>query len=250
VDLDKADALVAEVLAEKFKETKAKGLRGKPLTKLKQLLHRFRDVFRLAFKKSDQPVKVEPLQVKLKDGAQSRICKNRRYSPDELEFLRSHLDSIVANDLGVRNTRASWASAPHLVRQRDGSYRMTVDTRYPNSQSIPMLWPMPVVEAVMARLLGKGVYFSLGWFKGYWQLALHILSQEYFYIMGFNGIVKQGQTDAVAYCQATAQEIYGEKYGNGLEAWLDECSAMPPRPRSSWTSRCTCSSGARSTGSS
>ena len=227
VDPDKADALVAVVLAEKLKEAKAKGLRGKPLAKLKHLLHRFRDVFRLAFKKSDQPVKVEPLQVKLKDGAQPRICKNRRYSPDELEFLRSHLDSIVANDLGVRNTRASWASAPRLVRKKDGSYRMTVDTRYPNSQTIPMLWPMPVLEAVMARLQGKGVYFALDWFKGYWQLALHILSQEYFSIMGPDGIVtsnrvQQGQTDAVAYCQATAQEIYGEKYGHGLEAWLDD----------------------------
>ena len=104
VDADKADQLVAEVLADKFKEAKAKGLKGRPLAKLKHLLHRFRDVFRLAFKKTDQPIKVEPLQVKLREDAQPRVCKNRRYSPDEQAFLRSHLDSIIANDLGRRNT--------------------------------------------------------------------------------------------------------------------------------------------------
>ena len=34
--------------------------------------------------------------------------------------------------------------------------------------------------------------------------------------------VLMGQTDAVAYCQSVAQEIYGDRYGKGLEAWLDD----------------------------
>ena len=230
-----ADAVVAEVLAEKVKEAEAKGLSGSNLAKLRRLLDRFRDVFRLSFKKTDQPIKVEPLQVKLKEGAVPRVCKSRRYSPDEQAFLRTHLDSIMANNLGERNTRASWASAPRLVRKKDRSFRMTVDTRYPNSQTIPMTWAMPVLEVVMARLRGKGAYFALDWFKGYWQLALHILSREYFSIMGPDGIVtsnrvQQGQSDAVAYCQATAQEVYGEKYGIGIEAWLDDALGNAETP--------------------
>ncbi len=112
---------------------------------------------------------------------------------------------------------------------------MTVDTRYPNSQTIPMIWSMPVLEVVMARLRDKGVHFALDWFKGYWQLALHELSREYFSIMGPDGIVtsnrvQQGQSDAVAYCQATAQEVYGEKYGNGIEAWLDDALGSAKTP--------------------
>ena len=34
--------------------------------------------------------------------------------------------------------------------------------------------------------------------------------------------VSMGQTDAVAYCQSVAQEIYGDRYGRGIEAWLDD----------------------------
>jgi hypothetical protein len=84
---------------------------------------------------------------------------------------------------------------------------------------------MPVLEVVMTRLKGRVVVFALDWFKGYWQLPLDKWCQEFFTIMGFDTMVTltrvlMGQTDAVAYCQSVAQEIYGENYGNGLEAWL------------------------------
>jgi hypothetical protein len=80
----------------------------------------------------------------------------------------------------------------------------------------------------MARLLKKTVFFSLDWFKGYWQLpSPESESQELFTIMGVDGMitptrVSMGQEDAVAYCQSVAQEVYGEHYGNGVEAWLDD----------------------------
>jgi hypothetical protein len=104
---------------------------------------------------------------------------------------------------------------------------MTVDQRGPNSCTEPMHWPMSVLEVVMTRLLKKTAFFSLDWFKGYWQLPLHPDSQELFTIMGVDGMitptrVSMGQSDAVAYCQFVAQEVYGEHYGNGVEAWLDD----------------------------
>ena len=34
--------------------------------------------------------------------------------------------------------------------------------------------------------------------------------------------VSMGQSDAVAYCQSVAQDIYGDRYGKGIEAWLDD----------------------------
>lgn len=91
----------------------------------------------------------------------------------------------------------------------------------------PMHWPMPVLEVVMSRLEGKKYFFAFDWFKGYWQLPLDPESQEMFTIMGIDEMitpnrVSMGQADAVAYCQSVAQEIYGDRYGKGIEAWLDD----------------------------
>jgi hypothetical protein len=50
-----------------------------------------------------------------------------------------------------------------------------------------MHWPMPVLEVVMTRLQKKTVFFSLDWFKGYWQLPLRPDFPELFTIMGVDG---------------------------------------------------------------
>jgi hypothetical protein len=129
----------------------------------------------------------------------------------------------VAHDLGYVNVRSRWASTPRLVPKKDGSFRMTVDQRGPNSCTEPMHWPMPVLEVVMIRLLKKTIFFSLDWFKGYWQLPLHPDSQELSTIMGVDGMITHTRismrhADAVAYCQSVAQDMYGEHYGNDVEA--------------------------------
>ncbi len=63
---------------------------------------------------------------------------------------------------------------------------MTVDIRGPNAMTIPLQWPMPVLEVVFSRLVGMKCFFTLDWFKGFWQLGLHIDSQEWFTIMGID----------------------------------------------------------------
>ena len=95
---------------------------------------------------------------------------------------------------------------------------MTVDVRAVNSQTEVTQWPMPLLEVVLDHVQGATVFFSLDFFKGYWQLPLHPDSQELFTIMGVDGMitptrVSMGQSDAVAYCQFVAQEVYGEHYG-------------------------------------
>ncbi len=184
-------------------------------------------MFYLGWKEGDTPVSVEPLRVKLIPGAVPTACKQRRYSPLQTQFLEQFQADILTHGLGYVNPRSRWASLPRLVPKKDGSFRMTVDQRGPNSCTELMHWPMPVLEVVMARLLKKTVFFSLDWFKGYWQLPLHPESQELFTIMGVDGMitptrVSMGEADAVAYCQSVAQEVYVEHYGNGVGAWLDD----------------------------
>ncbi|KAH9106103.1 hypothetical protein AeMF1_018211 [Aphanomyces euteiches] len=223
---DDADLSVDECLALKLQEAQDKGLSEDGTARLKEMLVKFRDVFRVSFQ-HDPPVDVEPLEVRFKPDAIPSTCEARRYSPIQTEFLRKHLADIVDAKLGQRSNRSRWSSPPRIVPKKDGTLRMTVDTRGPNSQTEPMHWPMPVLEVVMARLAGKKCFFALDWFKGYWQLPLHPNSREAYTIMGVDEMVEpnrvlMGQTDAVAYCQSVAQTVYGEKYGHSIEAWLDD----------------------------
>ncbi|KAH9152761.1 hypothetical protein AeRB84_004872 [Aphanomyces euteiches] len=223
---DCADAMVQKALTEKIDEARRVGMSHNGVMRLTSILTKYGDVFRLSWK-MDPPVKVAPLEVRLKHDAIPIHCKTRRYSPLQLQFLRGHLQEIVNNGLGYINHRSRWASPPRIVDKKDGSFRMTVDNRGPNSQTESMHWPMPVLDEVMSRLVGMKAFLSLDWFKGYFQLALAEASQEIFSGIGPEGVVSptrvcMGQTDAVGHCQAAAQEIYGDLYGQGVEAWLDD----------------------------
>jgi hypothetical protein len=129
-----------EALRLKIAEAAAKGMSKEGVVRLDKMLMIYQDVFRLRFM-NDPSVNVTPLEVKLREGAERIVCKARRYSPLHKDFLRKHLAEIVIAGLGYDNNRSSWASPPRIVNKKDSSFRMTVDTRGPNSKTIPMHWP-------------------------------------------------------------------------------------------------------------
>jgi hypothetical protein len=57
---------------------------------------------------------------------------------------------------------------------------MTVDVRAVNSQTEATQWSMPLLEVVLNHMQRATVFFSLDFFKGYWQLPLHPSCQEMF----------------------------------------------------------------------
>lgn len=218
---------VKRVLKSKVDEARAYGISDDGAIALEKLLCDAVDIFRVGFVEGDEPVRREPLKVQLKPDAVPVRCTPRRYNPAATQYLRKHIAELERYGLVYRTSTARWACAPRIVPKKNGDMRMTVDVRPVNAVTVPMQWPMPIMEVVLSRLAGQVVFFVCDWFKGFWQLALHKDSQELLTIMAISLMVSStraimGQTDAVAYCQQTAQEVYGEKYGNGLEAWLDD----------------------------
>lgn len=99
-----------------------------------------------------------------------------------------------------------------------------------------MMWPMPNLDASVVVVAGATCFFTLDWFKGYWQLALHPDSQEYFSFMTPFGIITptrvlMGQTDAAAYCQSVGQQILGDLVGKCILIWLDDMLGFAKTPR-------------------
>ncbi len=109
---------------------------------------------------------------------------------------------------------------------------MTIDSRPINARAVPMSRPMPNLGAAFVTLVGTEVYFTLDWTKGYWQLAVHPESQDYFSFMTPFGVYTPtrgliDQIDAVAYCMSVVTKLFGDLLFCGLLAWIDDflCAA-------------------------
>jgi hypothetical protein len=177
-----------------------------------------------------------PLRVKLRDDAKPVRCKARRYGPELRAFMDSHVEQLEKAGLVYKNTRNRWCSPPLIVRKPEANaFRMTVDVRAVNAQTERMVWPMPMLEVALDLFAGASVFFSLYFFKGYWQFKLDPESQEMFSFLTDQGVctptrVLMGGSNSVAYCQATVQAMFDDILYRGLLIWLDDLLGYADRP--------------------
>ncbi|KAH9086754.1 hypothetical protein Ae201684P_000175 [Aphanomyces euteiches] len=153
-------AKVKLVLAQKVEKAANRGMSTAGLARLTQLLKKFEDVFRVDFA-SDPPVRVKPLVVRIKPDAVPLRCKTRRYAPSQMDYIRKHFAELLKYGLATKNKDSRWASPPRVVPKKNGEWRMTVDLRGVNTLTLPLQWPMPVLEVVLARLAGvaRALYY-------------------------------------------------------------------------------------------
>lgn len=107
------DRIDAEVEA-----AKVKGLSLKGAERLREIVNARVDSFRLEFG-HDPPVKVAPMQVRVKPDAKRTKAQPRRYSPDDRAFLDRHTTKLLECGLIFVNHRTRWASAPRTVRKKE-----------------------------------------------------------------------------------------------------------------------------------
>ena len=103
--------------------------------------------------------------------------------------MDKHVEQLERAGLVYKNTRSRWCSPPLIVRKPEANEcRMTVDVRAVNAQTERMVWPMPMLEVILDHLAGSAVFFSLDFFKGYWQFELDVASQEMFSFLTDQGV--------------------------------------------------------------
>ncbi|ETV92996.1 hypothetical protein H310_12834 [Aphanomyces invadans] len=216
---------VRRLLHERVLEAEANGLAGDHLSRLRAMLHRYVDVFRIEFGR-DPPFKVPPLEARVRPSESPAKCSARRYPRTHQRFMEDHMADLEAAGLVYLNTGSRWATPPRIVPKKDGSYRMTVDLRSVNSRTEHLQWPMPQLEVALGFLTGSRFYLALDWFCGYWQLPLAPGSQELFTVMTHRGMmtptrVTMGGSDSVGYCQSCVELIFKDVLYHSLLDILD-----------------------------
>ena len=219
--------LLAEKIQEKVAECRTAGCCQTYADGLWTLLTKYADVFQLKLVR-DPPVEVPPLIVDVRSCAIPVRCKAQRYSLEQLQLMKKHVAELVKAGLVFRNPRSRWCSPPLIVKKpKANEFRMTVDVWAVNALTERMVWPMPMLEVILDHVAGASLFFSLDFFKGYWQFMLDEGSQELFSFLTDKDVytptrVLMGGSDSVAYCQSTVQYMFADFLYQGQLIWLDD----------------------------
>lgn len=89
------------------------------------------------------------------------------FQDEEEKTLQHMLDAGV-----IRPSTSEWASAPVLIRKKDGSVRYCIDYRNLNSKTVKDAFPLPRIEDCLDALSGSSFFSSLDMASGYWQIPM------------------------------------------------------------------------------
>ena len=83
----------------------------------------------------------------------------------------SHLKKMLEAGV-IQPSTSDWASAPVLIRKRDGSVRWCIDYRGLNAVTVKDVFPLPLIEDCMDSLAGKEWFSKLDANSAYWQIRI------------------------------------------------------------------------------
>ena len=90
-----------------------------------------------------------------------------KFVKEEEEVLKKMLDGGI-----IQPSASAWASAPVLVRKKDGSVRYAIDYRKLNSKTVKDAYPLPLISECIDALQGNNWFHALDLAAGYWQIVL------------------------------------------------------------------------------
>ena len=118
-------------------------------------------------------------KIKLKDPTPV-FNKQFPLSEHARRFLREHIKELVR--IGVlENSQSEWNSCCFVVPKPSGAYRMVIDLRSVNAQTVPAIHNGATVEDIMKVMgsLEPTMFSSCDVLKGFWQIPLDPDSREF-----------------------------------------------------------------------
>lgn len=107
------------------------------------------------------------------DTGEARPIKQRlRRTPMGFENEeKKHIEQMLEQGI-IQPSISEWASAPVLVRKKDGKLRFCIDYRALNKVTTKDAFPIPNIQDCMDTLGGNAFFSTLDMASGYWQILV------------------------------------------------------------------------------
>ena len=139
-------------------------------TELITLLKKYRNIVALSGEKLGG-TNVGEHKILLEPNAKAFFIPNYRLPISRREIIEEMVKDMKADGI-VRDSKSPYNSPLLLVPKKDNTWRLVIDYRRLNQQTIPDRFPMPVINDVLAQLGGAKVFSSLDLLSGYWQIPM------------------------------------------------------------------------------
>ena len=215
--------------APPIKETREKMCREAPAvvqSQLKQLLHEYEDLFPAQLPKGRPPKRAVEFEINMEEGSTPPNRPPYRLSPKEHEELQAQIDDLLAQG-HIRPSSSPYGAPVLFVPKKDGRWRMCVDYRALNRQTVKDRYPLPRIDDLLDRL-GKARHFTtLDLATGYHQIAVKEADipktafrtqrgQFEFVVMPF------GVTNAPSTFQRMMNQIFKDEMDKFVLVYLDD----------------------------
>ena len=135
------------------------------------LLQQYEDVFPEQLPKGKPPKRSVEFEIKTEEGSTPPNKPPYRLSPKEHEELQAQIEDLLAQG-HIRPSTSPYGAPVLFVPKKDGRWRMCVDYRALNRQTIRDRYPLPRIDDLLDRL-GKAKHFTtLDLATGYHQIAV------------------------------------------------------------------------------
>ncbi|GJV53710.1 Fe(3+) dicitrate transport system permease [Tanacetum coccineum] len=127
-------------------------------TEIQGLLEEFNDVF--AIPTCLPPNRSLDHRIPLKEGVNALNIRPYRYLPAQKDTIEAMVKELLDSGV-IRQSNSPFSSPIVMVKKKDGSWRMCIDYRQLNQQTIKDKFPIPVIEELIDELDLRSGYHQI-----------------------------------------------------------------------------------------
>nr|GEX20809.1 retrotransposon-related protein [Tanacetum cinerariifolium] len=141
---------------------------GTPIP-ISNVLLNFEDVF--AIPTTLPPLRAFDHKIALKEGTKLIYSKPYRHPPTQKDAIEVMVKELLESGV-IKPSQSPFSSPMVMVKTKDGTWRMCVDYRRLNAQTIKDKFPIPIVEELIDELQGSNYFSKLDLRSGYHQIRM------------------------------------------------------------------------------
>ena len=193
--------------------------------KIKRLVRKYRSIFH-EYCKAGEQANVQPETLPLKPDAVPQRCPIFAKKPEIHENIEKFAEDLAKRGL-TKEQRSDWRANVILLKKKDGISRFIIDYRRLNEQSMPLSYPMPLIQEILANLHGMRCFSKVDFCDGYWGIPL---AEESKPITGFAtrtkqyvwNVLPQGYINAGNIFQNALNDTLKDMLWNGAMPYVDD----------------------------